>query len=249
MNAPPHNYRKKSTAGEEGEPQYGEEIIEEEGEGDYYPESTNRIEEEQYYEEQQYQTTQQAFLLNTKTLKQRMLRWISEASGEKVDNWNRVSQGDVICFILNRLRPGVLDLQEITDGVDKFARVGNWRLAARVMRKLGMGWSYDEVKLVMADQKELVRLVLSIRRWETRYMNEPLEPPSPDEWNDNDIPSWFTQQTAKEIEEKRLAMGENHSKKQKQVIKQPDIRKIKKAERVPISAQMKGIFKPTPTNS
>lgn len=172
--------------------------------------------------------------------KQRLLTYLSEASGERVVNWERVSQGDVICFVLNRMRPGCINLKKITDGVDRFARVGNWRLAAQAMRKLGMGWAYDEVKLVMADEAELTRLVLSMRRWETRNLDEPLEPPSPDEWNEKDIPAWFTQQTAKEIEEKKLAAGETRTKKKTQVVEKEDIRKQKRAERLSIADQMRG---------
>ena len=183
-----------------------------------------------------------ALLGATQQFKERLLKWVSEASGERVSNWDRVSRGDVICFILNRMSPGVLPLQSITDGVDKFARVGNWKIIMQAMRKLHINWDYDQVKLVMADQKELERLVLALRRWETRYMEEPLEPPSPDEWNDNDIPVWFTQQTAKEIEERRLAMGESNSKRQKQVVVQKDRRKELREQRVSIADQMRGTF-------
>ena len=172
--------------------------------------------------------------------KHRLLKWLSEASGEKVVNWERVSQGDIVCFILNRMRPGILNLEKITDGVDRFARVGNWRIGAQAMRKMGIGWAYDEVKLVMADQPELVRLVLAVRRWETRFLDEPLEPPSPDEWNDNDIPSWFTQQTAKEIEEKKLAAGETRKKRTKQEVVVEDTRAKKRAERKSIKDLMNG---------
>lgn len=183
-----------------------------------------------------------ALLGATQAFKERLLKWVSEASGERVSDWERISRGDVICFILNRMSPGVLSLQSVTDGVDKFARVGNWKIVMQAMRKLRINWDYDQVKLVMADQKELERLVLSMRRWETRYMEEPLEPPSPDEWNDNDVPSWFTQQTAKEIEEKRLAMGESNSKKQKQIAVQRDRRKELREQRVSIADQMRGTF-------
>jgi hypothetical protein len=113
--------------------------------------------------------------------KQRLLQYLSEGTGERVVNWERVSQGDVICFLLNRMSPGCVNLRQVTDGVDRFARVGNWRLAAKAMRQLKIGFAYDEVKLVMADQPELSRLVLAIRRWETRNLDEPLEPPAPDE--------------------------------------------------------------------
>ena len=174
--------------------------------------------------------------------KQRLLKWISEASGERVVNWERVSRGDVILFILNRLRPGLINLDSISDGIDKFARVGNWKIASQAMRKLGMNWNYDQVKLVMADKSELEKLVIAIRRWETRFMYEPLEPPSPDEWNDNDIPSWFQQQTAKEIEEKRLAMGETttkHTNIKEEVV---DIRKVMRAQRKPLRDQIRGKF-------
>lgn len=147
--------------------------------------------------------------------KQRLLQWLSEASGERVVNWERVSQGDVICYILYRMRQGTIDLKKVTDGVDRFARVCNWRISAKAMRKMGIGWAYDEVKLVMADQPELARLVLALRRWETKNLDEPLEPPEPDEWNDPNLPAWFTQQTAKEIEEKKLAAGETRTKKPK----------------------------------
>lgn len=172
--------------------------------------------------------------------KQRLLQYLSEASGERVVNWERVSQGDIVCFILNRMQPGSVNLRHITDGVDRFARVGNWRLASQAMRKLGIGWTYDEVKLVMADQPELSRLVLAIRRWETRNLDEPLEPPTPDEWNDADIPNWFTQQTAKEIEEKKLAAGETRTKKKQVVQVKEDIRKQKRTERQSIADYIKG---------
>lgn len=172
--------------------------------------------------------------------KQRLLQYLSEASGERVVNWERVSQGDVICFILNRMSPGCVNLKKITDGVDRFARVGNWRLAAQAMRKLGIGFEYDEVKLVMADQPELSRLVLGMRRWETRNLDEPLEPPAPDEFNDTDIPAWFTQQTAKEIEEKKLAAGETRTKKKVVKVQEVDPRKAKRAERKSIAEIIRG---------
>ncbi|EAX95689.1 hypothetical protein TVAG_144380 [Trichomonas vaginalis G3] len=157
--------------------------------------------------------------------KQRLLQWLSEASGERVVNWERVSQGDVICYILYRMSPKNINLKKVTDGVDRFARVCNWRISAQAMRTLKIGWAYDEVKLVMADQPELARLVLSLRRWETKNLEEPLEPPAPEEWADPDLPAWFTQQTAKEIEEKKLAAGEARKKpvvkKEKPVEKKP----------------------------
>ncbi|KAH0789123.1 hypothetical protein GPJ56_006978 [Histomonas meleagridis] len=173
--------------------------------------------------------------------KQRFLKYLSEASGERVVNWERVSHGDIICFILNRMSPGCINLKQITDGVDRFARVGNWRLAAQAMRKLGIGWAYDEVRLVMADQAELVRVVLAIRRWETRNLKEPLEPPVPGEW-DNEIPQWFTQQTAKEFEEKRLASGETARRKPRQNTSNIEIEARRKArlERKTISEMMRG---------
>lgn len=171
--------------------------------------------------------------------RQRLLQYLSEASGERVVNWERVSQGDVICFILNRMAPGAINLRRVTDGVDRFARVGNWRLAAQAMRRLGMGFEYDEVKLVMADQPELSRLVLSMRRWETRNLDEPLEPPLPDEFNDTDIPPWFTQQTAKEIEEQKLAAGETRTRRKPKKQAQ-DPRKAQRAERKSIADQMRG---------
>lgn len=173
----------------------------------------------------------------------RMLSWISMTSGEKVSDWERVSRGDVVCFILHRMAPGALPLQSVTDGVDKFARVGNWKVASQAIRKMGLSWDYDIVNLVMADEKELERLMLAIRRWETRYMEEPLEPPSPDEWDDHDLPPWFTQQTAKEIEERRLAMGEGATKRQKQVVVHEDRRKMLREQRVSIADQMRGVFK------
>ena len=172
--------------------------------------------------------------------KQRLLQWLSEASGERVVNWERVSQGDVICYILYRMSPKNINLKKVTDGVDRFARVCNWRISAQAMRTLGIGWAYDEVKLVMADQPELTRLVLSLRRWETRYLDEPLEPPAPEEWNDPDLPAWFTQQTAKEIEEKKLAAGETRKKR---VVKQPpkeNEREIRKAQRKSIREYIQG---------
>ena len=172
--------------------------------------------------------------------KQRLLQWLSEASGERVVNWERVSQGDVICYILYRMAPNKINLKKVTDGVDRFARVCNWRISAQAMRSLGIGWAYDEVKLVMADQPELARLVLSLRRWETRNLDEPLEPPAPEEWNLPDLPAWFTQQTAKEIEEKKLAAGETRKKK---VVKQePKVneREAKRAQRKSIHDYIMG---------
>jgi hypothetical protein len=68
------------------------------------------------------------------------------------------------------------------------------------MRKLKMNCDDDQVKLVLANQAELERLIQTIRRWEIRNLEEPLEPPWPDESSDRDTPSWFTQQTAKLIE-------------------------------------------------
>ena len=180
---------------------------------------------------------------STTSCSERLLKWMSMASGERVVDWERVSRGDVVCFILNRMSPGVLSLPSVTDGIDKFARVGNWKIASQAIRKMGMNWNYDEVNLVMADEKELERLLLAIRRWETRYMEEPLDPPSPDEWDENDIPPWFTQQTAKEIEEKRLAMGEGTAKRQRQSVVQEDRRKMMREQRVSIADQMRGIFK------
>jgi len=169
--------------------------------------------------------------------KQRLLQYLSEASGERVVNWERVSQGDVICFILNRLSPGCVKLHKVTDGVDRFARVGNWRCAAQAMRRLGIGFAYDEVKLVMADEPELTRLVLAIRRWETRNLDEPLEPPAPDEFSENELLPWFTQQTAKEIEEKKLAAGEVRTKKEAPPAKKE--RPVKR-KRKPLSEYIKG---------
>jgi hypothetical protein len=176
----------------------------------------------------------------TALFKERLLKWLSETSGERVDNWDRVSNGDIICFILHRLSPGCISLPLVSDGVDRFARVGNWRLVNQAMRKMKMNWDYDEVKLVLADQSELERIVQAMRRWEIRNLEEPLEPPSPDEWNDRDTPAWFTQQTAKLIEEKRLAKGESRTRQQKQVVVQEDLRKIMRAQRISIRDQMKG---------
>jgi hypothetical protein len=176
----------------------------------------------------------------TQAFKERLLKWLSETSGESIENWERVSQGDVICFVLHRLSPGCIALPQVTDGVDRFARVGNWRLVNQAMRKLKMNWDYDQVKLVLADQPELERLVQAMRRWEIRNLEEPLEPPSPDEWNDRDTPAWFTQQSAKLIEEKRLAMGESRAKQQKQVVVKEDLRRVLRAQRVPIAEQMRG---------
>jgi predicted FMN-binding regulatory protein PaiB len=113
------------------------------------------------------------------------------------------------------------------------------------MRKLGMNWNYDHVKLVGAEQAELEKVVRAMRRWEVRNMEELLEPPSPDEWNDEDIPDWFTQQTAKEIEEKRLAMGESTRKPwmgQSRSIVDP--RKLLRQVRVSIRDQMLGKVQP-----
>jgi hypothetical protein len=172
--------------------------------------------------------------------KQRLLQYLSEGTGERIVNWERVSQGDVICFILNRMSQGCVNLRRVTDGVDRFARVGNWRLAAQAMRHLGMGFEYDEVKLVMADQPELSRLVLAIRRWETRNLDEPLEPPAPDEFKDTDMPAWFTQQTAKEIEEKKLAAGEARTRRKPRVVVAEDPRKKKRAERKSIAELARG---------
>jgi hypothetical protein len=179
----------------------------------------------------------------SKTFKNNLLRWLSESSGEKVADWNRVSRGDVICFVINRLCAGTIPTQNITDGVDRFARVGNWREVMKGMRKLGMNWNYDHVKLVGAERSELEKLVRAMRRWEVRNLEELLEPPAPDEWNDKDIPVWFTQQTAKELEEERLAMGESTQKKW--MVQAPvklDPRKLKKLSRVSIRDQMAGKF-------
>jgi hypothetical protein len=170
--------------------------------------------------------------------KQRLLQYLSEGTGERVVNWERVSQGDVICFLLNRMSPGCVNMRQVTDGVDRFARVGNWRLAAKAMRKLKIGFAYDEVKLVMADQPELSRLVLAIRRWETRNLDEPLEPPAPDEFVDTDVPAWFTQQTAKEIEEKKLAAGEARTQRKKPPVVQEDPRKAVRAARKSVNQQI-----------
>jgi hypothetical protein len=134
---------------------------------------------------------------------------------------------------------GCVNMKQVTDGVDRFARVGNWRLAAQAMRRLGIGFGYDEVKLVIADQPELSRLVLAIRRWETRNLEEPLEPPIPDEFTDTELPPWFTQQTAKEIEEKKLAAGEARTKRKKRVATEEN-RRAKKKERKSISDFIRG---------
>jgi hypothetical protein len=183
----------------------------------------------------------------TAVFKRRLLEWLSEASGEQVLDWDRVSQGDVVCFVLHRLSPGVLNLHEITDGLDRFARVGNWKIVNQAMRKLRLTWDYDQVKLVLGDQQELERLVRAIRRWEIRNLEEPLEPPSPDEWNDPNTPSWFTQLTAKQIEEKRLAMGESKDKRQMNVLQIDEevinARELRKRQRVSIADQMKGVFR------
>jgi len=129
-------------------------------------------------------------------------------------------------------------LKTITDGVDRFARVTNWRINNKAMRKLGIGWFFDEVKLVMSDESELFKLVQSIRRWETKYMDEPLEPLSPDDWNDENLPPWFTQYAAKKLEEKMLAAGESSTKKKKKVVEKIDLRKKLKDDRVSILEQM-----------
>jgi hypothetical protein len=177
------------------------------------------------------------------TGKQRLLQYLSEGTGERVVNWERVSQGDVICFFLNRMSYGCVNMRQVTDGVDRFARVGNWRLAAQAMRKLGMGFEYDEVKLVMANQPELSRLVLAIRRWETRNLDEPLEPPVTGEFHEADVPAWFTQQTAKEIEEKRLAAGEARVVKRPPEKKEPDRRREIRAARKSVAEQIKRLTK------
>lgn len=173
-----------------------------------------------------------------KQLRNKTLEWLSQTSGEEVNDWKRVSRGDIICFILNRLKPGLIPLEIITDGVDRFARVTNWRTSNSSMRKLGIGWDFDEVKLVMGDEMELFRLVKSIRRWETKYMEEPLQPLSPDEWNDDELPPWFTQYAAKKLEDQNLAAGESNTKKKREVVIKVDIRAKLKAERKSILEQM-----------
>jgi hypothetical protein len=175
--------------------------------------------------------------------KQRLLQYLSEATGERVVNWERVAQGDIVCFLLNRMSPGCVNMRQVTDGVDRFARVGNWRLAATAMRALKMGFQYDEVKLVMANQPELTRLVLAIRRWETRNLDEPLEPPVPGEFSDADMPAWFTQQTAKEIEEKKLAAGEARTMRKKPPPKKVDRRREIRAARKSIAEQIRAMSK------
>jgi hypothetical protein len=176
--------------------------------------------------------------------KKRLLEWMSEASGEQVLDWDRVSHEDIVCFVLNRLSPGIFNLHEISDGVERFARVGNWKIVNEAMRKLRMNWDYDQVKLVLVDQQELER---AIHRWEIRNLEEPLEPPSPDEWNDPNTPSWFTQLTAKQIEENRLAMGESKDKRQMNVLQNDEevinARELRKRQRVSIADQMKGVFR------
>jgi hypothetical protein len=153
---------------------------------------------------------------NADPLKQQLI-WLSKTSGEDVQNWGRVSHGDIVCFILFRMNPETVDMHKITDGIDRFARVSNWRIANQAMRKLGIGWSYDEVKLVMEDVNELSNVIRAIKRWETRNLDEPLEPITPDEWDDDDLPPWFQQQAAKKLEEKMLAAGESSFKKTKKV--------------------------------
>jgi hypothetical protein len=52
-------------------------------------------------------------------------QYLSEGMGKRVVNRERVSQGDVICFLLNRMSPGCVNLRQVTDSVDRFARAGN----------------------------------------------------------------------------------------------------------------------------
>ena len=160
------------------------------------------------------------------------LTWLSRTSGEDVHDWARVSHGDIVCFILFRMRPGTLDLHQITDGVDRFARVTNWRLANQAMRKLGIGWHFDEVKLVMEDVTELSHVIKAIKRWETRNLDEPLEPITPDEWDDDDLPPWFQQLAAKKLEEQMLAAGESSFKKTKKTVPKVNIAEEYRKKRV-----------------
>ena len=164
-------------------------------------------------------------------LKQQLI-WLSRTSGEDVHNWARVSHGDIVCFILFRMRPGTLDLHQITDGVDKFARVTNWRLANQAMRKLGIGWHFDEVKLVDEDVTELSHVIKAIKRWETSNLEEPLEPITPDEWDDDDLPPWFQQLAAKKLEEQMLAAGESSFKKTKKTAPKVNIAEEYRKKRV-----------------
>lgn len=175
--------------------------------------------------------------MNASILKSQ-LSWLSKISGEEVKTWKRVSQGDIICFILNRMKPGVVQLLDITDGVDRFARVTNWRICNKTMRKLGMGWNFDEVKLVNGDVMELFHVVKAIKRWECRCMDELLEPISPDDCDDDDLPAWFTQHAAKKLEEKKLATGETSTKKMKKTVAKVNLREKFRAERVSIAEQM-----------
>lgn len=174
---------------------------------------------------------------NRDPLKQQLI-WLSKTSGEDVHDWGRVSHGDIVCFILFRMKPGLVDLRTITDGIDRFARVTNWRIANQAMRKLGICWSFDEVKLVMEDVNELSKVIRAIKRWETRNLDEPLEPITPDEWDDNDIPPWFQQLAAKKLEEKMLAAGESSFKKTKKIGNQVNIAEEFRKRRVDMFVQM-----------
>lgn len=170
-------------------------------------------------------------------LKQQLI-WLSKTSGEDVHDWSRVSHGDIVCFILFRMKPGLVDLHSITDGIDRFARVTNWRIANQAMRKLGICWSFDEVKLVMEDVNELSNVIRAIKRWETRNLDEPLEPVTPDEWDDDELPPWFLQLAAKKLEEKMLAAGESNFKKTKKVTHQVNIADEYRKKRVDMFIQM-----------
>lgn len=171
-------------------------------------------------------------LLQAKELQDQISRqqfsWLSKTSGEDVHDWSRVSHGDIVCFILFRMRPGIIDIHQITDGVDKFSRVTNWKIVNQAMRKLGMCWNYNEVKLIQEDVKELSNVIRAIKRWETRNLDEPLEPLTPDEWDDDDLPPWFSQLAAKKLEEKKLAAGESSIKAPKQTMKQEKLKRVRK---------------------
>ncbi|EAY17468.1 hypothetical protein TVAG_494100 [Trichomonas vaginalis G3] len=164
--------------------------------------------------------------------------WLSRTSGEDVHDWSRVSHGDIVCFILFRMRPGIIDIHQITDGVDKFSRVTNWKIVNQAMRKLGMCWNYNEVKLVQEDVQELSSVIRAIKRWETRNLDEPLEPLTPDEWDDDELPPWFSQLAAKKLEEKKLAAGESSIKTTKQTTKKDTTHRRIRKQHIEMFLQM-----------
>jgi hypothetical protein len=41
----------------------------------------------------------------TALFKERLLQWLGETLGERVDNWEQASQGDIVCFALQHPFP------------------------------------------------------------------------------------------------------------------------------------------------